>query len=128
MVLSEDQRINLVVALLAGYSYSLEKAWILRARLRSVGLANPETIVHKDVAAVGNLMKAAGYDRGGITYIIAPRLISLMVAVQSGQLDGLAASIHNNDEAAFCKQIEGVKGFGPTTAQIAWMLLKNEAR
>ncbi len=128
MELSEDQRINLVVALLAGYSYSLENAWILRERLRSVGLANPETIFHKDVAAVGNLMKAVGYDRGGITYIIAPRLISLMVAVQFGQLDGLAASINNNDEAAFCKQIEGVKGFGPTTAQIAWMLLKNEAR
>ena len=84
--------------------------------------------MNKDEATVGNLMKAAGYDRGGITYIIAPRLISLMTAVQSGQLDGLATSIHSNDETAFCKQIESVKGFGPKTAQIAWMLLKNEAR
>lgn len=48
-------------------------------------------------------MKVGGYDRGGITYIIVPRLISLMTAVQSGKLDGLSTSIHNNDETAFVK-------------------------
>lgn len=124
MKLKEDQRLNLVVAMLATYSYSLEKAWALRDKLSELGFADPTTVVGKDAGEVGNLMKAAGYDRGGITYIIAPRVITLMEAVKNGELDGLAKAIKAKSESQFCETLVKVKGFGPKSAQLAWELLK----
>lgn len=124
MKIHEDMRLGLVLAVLAGYSYSLEKAWDLREKIRSAGLHQPNEILGKDVATVGNLMKVAGYDRGGITYIISPRLISLMETIQSGGLDGLADAVEAGLEDRFCALFMTVKGIGPRTAQIAWMLVK----
>jgi hypothetical protein len=122
MNLSEDQRLNLVISILAGYSYPIYSAWNLKEKLRSAGFADPAIALGRDDATIGNLLKSAGYDRGGITYIIAPRVRSLMEAIASGSLKGLDAAISSNQEANFCKLLLNVKGIGPKTAQIAWML------
>ncbi len=124
MSLSEDQRLNLVIAILAGYSYSLEDAWKLKDKLRAEGLATPAITLGRDDATIGNLLKRVGYDRGGITYIIAPRVRALMESISNGTLDGLDATIQHAREANFCTIFSRVKGIGPKTAQLAWMLVK----
>ncbi|MDF1788862.1 MAG: hypothetical protein P1U82_23580 [Verrucomicrobiales bacterium] len=128
MALNEDQRLDLVVAVLATYSYSLENAWALRKKLKEVGLVDPKNVVGKDEGEVGNLMKKAGYDRGGITYIIAPRLISLMEAVKAGELDLLAKQIASKNEKAFLECLSKVKGFGPKSCAVAWELMKGSKK
>jgi len=127
MRLTEEQGVELVVATLATYSYSLEKAWALRDSLRSAGLCDPAAVAGQDVAGLGNALKEAGYDRGGITYIIAPRLISLMNAIRSGALDPLAGFLEKNDEDGFCSALGAIKGFGPKSARIAWELMASTA-
>ncbi|MDF1667664.1 MAG: hypothetical protein P1V97_38360 [Planctomycetota bacterium] len=117
MALSEDQRLDLVVAVLATYNYSLEKAWALKAQLKDVGLGNPKIVLGKDEGEVGNLMKKAGY-------IIAPRVVSLMEAINSGDLDPLAKHIASKKEKLFLDCLGKVKGFGPKSCKVAWELMK----
>jgi len=123
MKLDDEQLTDLVVATLATYNYRLEKAWALRGSLQAAGLTDPTQVVGSTAEEVGNALKAAGYDRGGITYIIAPRLVSLLEAAVSGELDPLAAAVSDRDEAAFAATLTDVKGFGPTAARVAWMLM-----
>ena len=124
MQLTTEQRLDLTVATLATYNYGLEKAWALREALAAAGLCEPARVVGRSVEEVGNALKAAGYDRGGITYIIAPRLVSLMGAVGAGRLDPLAAAVAAGDEGAFAATLTGVKGFGPKAAKVAWALVR----
>lgn len=124
MTLTQDQRLDLVVATLATYNYGLEKAWELRERLGAAGLDDPTRVAGRSVEEVGNALKVAGYDRGGITYIIAPRLVSLMEALGEGRLDPLATALASGDEAAFSACLTTVKGFGPKAAKTAWALVR----
>ncbi|MDF1543233.1 MAG: hypothetical protein P1P71_08970 [Anaerosomatales bacterium] len=131
MALLDEHVVELVVGTLATYQYSLDKAWALRDALLSSGLCDPATVVAMDVADIGNALKAAGYDRGGITYIIAPRVRSLMEAVQAGTLDSIAEALSSGDQDAFSETLCSVKGFGPKAAFVAWQLMaptRSEAR
>jgi len=123
MRLSEKHVVKLVVATLATYSYSLEKAWSLRDALKAAGLCDPSWVAGQDEQTVGNALKAAGYDRGGITYIIAPRLVSLMNAVRAGELDALVGFLDRGNADGFCETLGALKGFGPKSARIAWELM-----
>lgn len=123
MALSKARCVELVVVTLATYSYALEKAWGLREALEEAGLCDPARVLGMDETALGNALKAAGYDRGGITYIIAPRLLALMKAIQAGTLDTVEEYLKQRDEAAFRKVVESVKGFGPTASKLAWALM-----
>ena len=123
MGLSKAQCSELVVTALATYSYSLEKAWGLRESLQSAGLCEPAKVLKMDEQTLGNSLKTAGYDRGGITYIIAPRLLELMGAIQTGTLDALEKHLKSRDEKAFRSLLETVKGFGPTASKLAWELM-----
>lgn len=124
MAITDQQHEALVVATLATYSYSAEKAWALREELRRHGLFDVAETSRSTVEEVGNALKAAGYDRGGITYIIAPRVISLAAAIQEGALDSLADHVAQSDAFGAKGLIETVKGFGPKSAGIAWELMK----
>ncbi len=83
----------------------------------------PSAVARMDVAELGNALKAAGYDRGGITYIIAPRVLNLMEAIQAGKLDSVPGSLAEGDQEAFSDTLCKVKGFGPKAALVAWQLM-----
>ncbi|MCK6512599.1 hypothetical protein L6R29_21930 [Myxococcota bacterium] len=123
MLLSKSRCVELVVVTLATYSYALEKAWGLRDALEKAGLCDPLRVLGMDGTGLGNALKAAGYDRGGITHIIAPRLLALMGAIQEGKLDALEVHLKQRNEGDFRKLLEGVKGFGPTASKLAWALM-----
>lgn len=117
----------LVVSVLATYNYALDRAWALLPALRSQRLLDPTRVAGGDVKDVGNRLKAAGYDRGGITYIVTPRLIALMDAVVAGQLDRLPALVDAGDRDGASGLVCGVKGMGPRTAALVWELLSDPA-
>ena len=127
MALTEDHISHLVVATLAAYKYSLDSAWNLRGALKKTGLCTPKAVLQKDTETIVNELKAVGYDRGKITPIIAPRLQSLMAALDAGELDQLADDIAAHDEESFRSRLEKVKGIGPICSQIAWILMAKES-
>jgi hypothetical protein len=123
MALSEQNLVELVVATLATYQYSLERAWALAEPLQDAGLCDPSRVAGRDPVDVGNALKAAGYDRGGITYIISPRIVSLMQAVTDGSLDDLTSHVEHRDRDAFGSTLLSVHGFGPKAVEMAWALM-----
>lgn len=127
MALSEDQIADLVVATLAAYKYSLDSAWNLRGSLKKAGLCTPKVALRQDTEAVVKSLKAVGYDRGKLTAIIAPRLQSLMAAIDTGDLHALVNDIAANGEDAFRARLEKVKGAGPMCSRIAWILMAKES-
>ena len=127
MALSQDQIADLVIATLSAYKYSLDSAWELRGGLKTAGLCTPKVVLQKDAEAVVKALKAVGYDRGKLTAIIAPRLQSLMAAIDAGHLHSLVDDIAANDEDAFRARLEKVKGAGPMCSRIAWILMAKES-
>jgi len=113
---------DLALAALAAYNYDLDRALALRAPLASAGLLSPERVLALDVGDLGNALRAAGYDRGGVTYIIAPRLQELMRAATDGALDPLPRLLAAGDREAFAVAIRKIKGFGPKAAELAWRI------
>jgi hypothetical protein len=113
---------DLVIAMLATYQFPLERAWALREPLAAAGLMTPEVVLALDTGELGNALKEVGYDRGGVTYIIAPRLRSLLAAARGGLVDELAQRVAARDEAGFRRRLEAVDGFGPKGSGIAWDL------
>ncbi len=124
MALDQDQRCALLVAILATYNYSLDRAWSLREALQANALCDPPTMAQRTPQDIGQRLKAAGYDRGGITYIIAERVAALMRALNDGQLDALPLHIAANARQESQELLLQVKGVGPKCAELAWQLLK----
>ena len=91
--------------------------------MQKANLCDPIAVSRLDEYDVGNALVAAGYDRGGITFIISPRICSLMEAVRSGELDLLKEYLERGDRDAFCATLEAVNGFGPKSAMVAWGLM-----
>lgn len=125
MSLPPQRLVELVIVTLATYQFSLERAWALREPLIDAGLCDPDRVLALSVGDLGLALKDAGYDRGGVTWIIAPRLHSLMAAHQAGELDGLVDRLAADDEPGFRAAIESVKGFGPKASWIAWELMRS---
>lgn len=113
---------DLALAALAAYNYDLDRAVALREPLANAGLLDPERVLGLDVGDLGNALKAAGYDRGGVTYIIAPRLQSLMAAARDGAIDRARDRLNAADPEGFGAAVREIKGFGPKAAELAWRI------
>ena len=113
----------LLVAVLATYSYPLDKAWALREAMRRQGLGELAKVATSSVEQVGNQLKAAGYDRGGINYILAPRLIALAKDAEAGALAKLPQLVSTRAKDEAITLLESLHGFGPKAAELAWQLL-----
>ena len=113
----------LVVALICVNHYSLEAGWKLRGDLRREGLAAPRTTAKLGIAAVAEALERAGYKRGRINEIVAPRVVALMKAVEAGQLRGVSSAVRSRNERSFGDLLQSVWGFGPRSIANAWLLL-----
>lgn len=122
-MLSESLTTNLVVAVLAVNSYSLEKAWALRSALSDEGLTNPANSSKLDQRALTVRLAKAGYDRGMLTGMMASRVADLMRAIATGQLDALDEHIRQQDWEAVERLLRAVRGIGPKVAKNALLLL-----
>ncbi len=121
--LSDSEREALVVALLCVNHFSLEAGWNLRAELRSEGLTCPRTASQLGIAAVSAALERAGYRRGRINEIVAPRVVALMQAIDEGKFADLPRLLAARNEGAFHTLVQTIWGFGPTSAANAWLLL-----
>lgn len=117
---------DLVVAVLAVNSYPVTRTWALLPRLRAAYLLDPARVAGSDAEGVVRGLRCAGYDRGGITDIVGPRLHSLMPHIQEGSLDALDDAVAARDEGAVRELFVNVPGIGPRVFGTAWMLLTSD--
>lgn len=122
MSLTDTQIADLVAALLTVNSYPLERADALMPAFRDRGLLDPARVAAIPQDELVAAIKDAGYQRGGYVPIVAFRLGFLMDAIAEGQLDALVGAAGGGDKAAFVETLNGLHGFGPRTAEAAWML------
>ena len=122
MALTEPQIADLITAVLAVNLYPLERAAALMPAFRERGLLDPERVLAMKGDALVQAINDAGYQRGGYVQVIAYRLDPIMEAVRSGKLDGLQAAAKQGDESGFIATLRSVYGFGPRTAETAWLL------
>lgn len=125
MALSQKQVDDLIVALLSINKYTVTMTWNLLPRFRDAGLTNPRRVAEMDEGTLLQELKRAGYDRGKITDIIAPRLRNLMVCIRSGDLDTLPTMVGRDDEESVKAKLREINGVGPLVAATAWLLLSS---
>lgn len=124
MALSEHTTEAIIVSMLAVNSYSLERAYDLLPALRAAGLTSPLMAVEKDAGEITVLLGKAGYKRGLLTGMFAERLLAMMKAVGSGEMDALDGLLAANDRDSALALLCRVRGIGPQVAANAWALLK----
>lgn len=122
MALSETQIADLITAVLAVNQFPLEKAAELMPAFREAGLLDPARVLAMRGDEIVRALNDAGYRRGGYAQVIAFRMGPIMEAVSSGRLDALPEAASNGDKASFHASLQGVYGFGPRTAETAWLL------
>lgn len=122
MPLDSDEVGQLVVALLCMNNYLVDRAAGLVPAMRERGLLDPVRVAAtSQEAAIGEL-SAAGYARGGYLPIITFRLFALIEDLGSGKLDALPSIVAAGKKDEFISALAGVHGFGPRTAETAWLL------
>lgn len=122
MSLTDPQIADLVAALLTVNSYPLERADALMPAFRERGLLDPARLRTIPQDELVTAIRDAGYQRGGYVPIIAFRLGYLMEAIAEGNLDPLVGAAQRGDKEAFIGTLSALHGFGPKTAEAAWML------
>lgn len=120
--LCEKHFISLLTALLAVKNYPVQDAAALMPAFRAVGLLDPDQVAGMHFGSLVEVMDAAGYKRGKVVEIVAPRLIRLAEATKAGELDTLPRLAEQGDEAGFIAKLSSIYGFGPVTAKNAWGL------
>lgn len=103
---------DLIIACLAVYKYPLDKAYKHIDSLREQGLFNHQNFAQWDSTEIGNMLKKAGYDRGGINYIISERLEFLGKLVNSTGIKKFEKLISSNDNEKVKEYLLSIKGIG----------------
>lgn len=127
MALSSKHVEDLFVSLLSINNYAVTKTWDLLPQLREAGLTDPKRVAGLDGGVLSRELKSAGYDRGKITDIIAPRLRNLMALIEEGDLDSLPDLVARGDKDGVQASLVAIEGVGPRVAATAWMLLSSPA-
>lgn len=126
MTLSPKHVTDLVVATLSVNSYPVTSTWELLPALGEQGLLDFAGVAARAPGELIDALERAGYRRGKITWIVAPRLQTLMSEVGAGKLDGLSEAVSAGDETAATELLTAIRGVGPRVAATAWMLLTSE--
>ena len=126
MSLSEKHVRDLVVASLAVNNYPATDVWALLPAMRELRVLDAEWVANHDNGSIVEALEAAGYRRGKINWIVAPRLHTLMSEIEAGSLDDLPTFIAARDEAAATAALTAIGGIGPRVAATAWMLLTSD--
>ena len=115
----------IIAAVLAVNAYGLGKSYALLPAFRKAGLTDPKRVVKASIEDVMMRLHEAGYHRGMLAEMMAGRLISLMKAVDEGNLDALNALVAQGDRGGAERLLCSVKGIGPKVAADVWMLVQS---
>lgn len=122
MALSARQVEHLVAAMLSVNGYAVERAVTLMPSFRAAGLLSYGKVAAMDGDALAGALQACGYTRGGFVPIMAYRLVKLLEAAESGNLDECQMRAAVGDRDGFRRALSGVHGLGPNTSMTAWIL------
>lgn len=104
---------DVVVAMLAVYSYPLERLAPISEALRDAGLFEPRRLATASIQELTRELKAAGYDRGALTWQYADRLISLGKYLVEAGCERVGHELATGDAAVAEKLLLPVHGIGP---------------
>ena len=128
MNLSQENLDAILASVLAVNCYGLEKAYSLLPSFRKFGLTDPSKISRTNVGEVMTQLYTAGYNRGLLTEMMAGRLVDLMKAVNSGDLEGFDELVALGKKQEAIKLLCNVKGIGPKVSADVWMLVSGVDR
>ena len=123
MKISQRHLEDILLAMLSVNNYPVTDAWALLPALRTAGLFDAARVASMDQSEIVARLKMAGYDRGKITEILAPRLQALMRAAEDGVLDGVSMIVEAEDRKGLRGLLLPIPGVGPRVLETAWMLL-----
>jgi hypothetical protein len=113
---------KLVCSLISVNKWGISKSLDIYDKLEKQGLFDLEGIQKiDDIPEIGNRLKAAGYDRGALTYMISERLIHCADKVCANGLDKSESllSKRDGDSQAF---LLSLKGLGPKSVEVFYSI------
>lgn len=114
----------LVIAVLSVSSYSPDRAAQLVPALARERLLDVDRVADADIGEIVVSLTRAGYHRGLVNGIVAPRVIALMQAIRDGRFDDLGDLVRAGNQERAIAALRSVNGIGPHVAQVAWVLLR----
>ena len=105
---------DLIVAMLAVNSYSLEKVWANYDALAAAGVFDPERLRELGFEGIYRVLKESGYDRGEfMTKSIAVRLSHLDAFIERNDRVSCELFLRSADAEQLRSFLLGVTGIGP---------------
>ena len=111
---NSDLASELILSILAVRNYGLEKTYLLKDSLKSIGLFDFKILMNSSTEDLENLLKEAGCNRGEfMTALFASRLNSLDGFIKQEGLQNFKAKVNNSDLNEVSAYLLKVKGIGP---------------
>jgi len=105
---------DLMTALLAVNSWSLERAYSVVQQFATVGLTDPAEVSRMDASAVAERLQEAGYQRGHyITLLIATRVLHAALALATDGFERIGRHEAAGDIANVKAFLLSIHGVGP---------------
>lgn len=113
--LTENEIVQyLILSALAVNSFSLRRVWVLKDRLDAQGLFDLKRVAPADPDAIAARLALAGYNRGSLTFIIAPRLVALAGALTPAKQATIASLLAEGKMNDLARVLLALPGIGPT--------------
>lgn len=113
---------RLVCSILSVNKWEVGKTLAIYNDLEKQGLFDFDVIIQiNDIRKIGNKLKATGYDRGALTYIISERLLYCAKELNTRGLNECEQllSVENADAKSFLQSLHGI---GPKTIETFYSL------
>lgn len=125
---AEDIASDLLIALLAVNSWTLEKVGSLYEQIRANGLFDISVLARLDVEQIRERLAAAGYNRGPVLgAMMALRMHHVGLALAEGGADLLAGVESKGDTTAAREYLLTLNGVGPAVVE-NYLLLRSSGK
>ena len=104
-------------------NWSLERTWACIDQLREADLFEPGAVSKLSVEEIAKRLTSSGYDRGGLTVMMAARLKGVHGAIDAGSLDELPSAVSTKDRQLAVNLMTSVRGIGRKVAEHALLTL-----
>lgn len=115
---------DLVISILSVNNVSIDKTYSSIEAMRKEGLFTPSNLSKWSIEDIGNNLKKAGYDRGGVNYILAERLSTLGKQISLQGQNEFEKALANTDKRALKEFLLTIKGVGNKVVDNFFILIE----
>jgi endonuclease III-like uncharacterized protein len=103
---------DLIISILSVNNVSIDKTYSHIESMRKEGIFDPLKLSKLSIEDIGNNLKKAGYDRGGVNYIIAERLLDLGKKILSEGQDNFEKNLSDKNKSSLKDFLLSLRGVG----------------